>query len=140
MEQYELKMPHTKGPKVRNPSKSQKILSEKLKDLRDNKGVAMETLAKNAKINRRNLYNMIGMLNATQINSLDAIAGALGVEAWTLLHPNTSAEVLEIITFFTRSDENGKDLFRTALLGAKLRLQRQLGEGDGKDLSAKGDR
>ena len=128
MSEYILTMNKRTGRKVVGPTRSQKILSEKIKLLRDEKGVTVANLSKAAGLGRRVIYDMIDMKHAAQVDSLDAIAEALVVGAWTLLYPDADAESLEIITVFNNSDEVGKEIIRAALMAAKHRLARRLGD------------
>jgi len=124
---YILTMNKRTGRKVVGPTRSQKILSEKIKLLRDEKGVTVANLSKASGLGRRVIYDMIDMKHAAQVDSLDAIAEALVVGAWSLLYPDADAETLEIITVFNSSDTIGKEIFRAALLSCKERLSRRLG-------------
>jgi hypothetical protein len=129
--EYKLEMVGTKG---NHPSESQLILSKKLTSLIENEGVTVVNLAKASGLGRRNIYDAINCDHATQLNSLDKIARALAVKAWTLLHPVTDSEVLKFITIFNSTDEVGKEIIRSAVAGA----QRRIGGQD--DSADKGDK
>lgn len=63
-----------------------KRLSKRLRDERMKRNLSQETIAQKAKLSR----NYIGMLERGErnptVSKLEDIAGALGMEAWELLH------------------------------------------------------
>ncbi len=64
------------------------IVRRNVRELRTKKGLSQRKLAEVAKLNYKHLQRIEGGdWSGMQLATVDRLAGALGVEAWELLHP-----------------------------------------------------